>query len=110
MERAVGLVLALWTWKGYSAMSIEFQEFRKLVNLDSVWLVPVDHLQQFIVYLNRKGLAPGRLSALAFHARLNGYEYYSSDYHIKKIIKGWSKERGRVQAVSYTHLTLPTKA
>ena len=48
-----------------------------------------------------RGLAPGtiqgRLSVLAFYARINGYQDYSLDYCIKKMIEGWSKERGRVQ-------------
>ena len=48
-----------------------------MVNLELDWLAPVEHLQQFIVHLNRKGLAPGaiqaRLSALAFYAKINGY-------------------------------------
>ena len=82
-------------------MSIEFQEFRKMVNLEPVWPAPVEHLQKFIVYLHRKGLAPitiqGRLSVLDFYARVNGYHDYSSEYRIRKMVEGRSKERGRTQ-------------
>ena len=74
-------------------MSTEFQEFRISVDLELIWPSPVEHLQPFIVFLNRKGLAPGsfqgRMSVLAFHARINGYQDFISDPRIKK---GWSKE------------------
>ena len=85
--------------KGYLAMSIEFQKFREMIGLEQVWPAPVEHLQQVMIYLNRKGLAPdtikGRLSALAFHAKINGRKDFSGDYRIRKRLEGWSKERER---------------
>ena len=89
-SRTIGLSLAPRTRKGYSAMSIEFQEFKKMVNLEPVWPAPIEHLQQFIVYL--KGLAPGtiqgKLSASAFYAKINGYRDFSGDYCIWKMLEG----------------------
>ena len=80
---------------------IEFQEFRQMINLELAWPAPVEHLQQFIVHLNRKGLAPGtiqgRLSALAFYAKIYCYSDHSGDYRIRKMIEESPKERGRVQ-------------
>ena len=48
-----------------------------------------------------KGLAPGtiqgRLSALAFYGKINGHKDFSMDYRTKKMLEGWSKERGGVK-------------
>ena len=71
------------------------------MDLEPIWPAPVEHLQQFIVFLNRKGLALGsiqsRMSALAFHDRIHGYKDFTSNFRIKKIIEGWSKERSHVR-------------
>ena len=95
------MALAPRTWKGYLAVSTEFQAFRTLVGLELIWPAPVEHLQQFIVHLNRKGLVPGsiqsRMSALAFHARIHGCKDYTSYFQFKKMVKGWNKERGWVK-------------
>ena len=92
--------LALGTRTGYLAVSTDFLEFRNLVDLEPVWPAPVENIQQFIVYLNRRGLVPGsiqdRLLALAFYAKINGYQDYSSGDHFRKMIKGWSKEKLKI--------------
>ena len=58
-------------------MSIEFQELRKLVDLELIWPPAVEY-QQFIVYLNRMGLVPGsiqsKMLALAFYAKSMGMQ------------------------------------
>ena len=81
-------------------MSTEFLEFRRIVDLEQAWPAPVEHLHEFMVYLYRKGLAPaavqGKLSALAFYGKINGYRNFSGDYQIRKMLEGWSRERGRV--------------
>ena len=62
-----------------------------MFNLELKWPAPVDHLQQFMMHLNRKRFAPGtiqgRLSALAYHAKIDGFKDYSGDYHIRKMIE-----------------------
>ena len=72
-----------------------------MVELQQVWPLPVVHLQQFKVYLHRKGIAPGtiqgKLLALAFHSKVNGFRDFLRDYRVKKMLESWSKERGRVQ-------------
>ena len=59
----------------------------------------MEHLQQFMVYLYKRGLAPstiqGKLSAVAFQAKSNGYRDTTGDFRVRKMIEGWSKERGR---------------
>ena len=78
------MALAERTRKGYSAVSTEFVKFKMMVDLEQAWPVPVEHLQQFMVYLYRKGLAPatiqGKLSALSFHAKSNGYRDVTGDF------------------------------
>ncbi|XP_078242407.1 integrase/recombinase xerD homolog isoform X1 [Pogona vitticeps] len=99
-SKAIGMALAPRTRKGYFAASVEFQEFRQTMQLEQAWPIPVEHLQQFIVSLYRRGLAPGtiqgRLSALAFVAKVNGFTDFSGDFRIKKMLEGWSRERGQV--------------
>ena len=99
-SKAIGMALAPRTKKSYSAAWVEFQEFLKTTGLEWVWPIPVEYLQQFIVSLHRKGLAPstiqGRLSALAFVAKVNGFKDFSSDFRIKKMLEGWNRERGPV--------------
>ena len=94
------MALAHRTRKGYLLTKREFADFRVYTGLDQLWPVPVEHLQQFLVFLHRKGLAPstiqGKLSALAFYAKSNGYKDTTSDYRIRKMLEGWSRERGRV--------------
>ena len=72
-----------------------------MVQLEQVWPLPVEHLQQFMVYLYRKGLTPGtiqgKLSALAFSSKVQGYRDNSKDYRIRKMLEGWTRKRGRVQ-------------
>ena len=78
------MALAERTRKGYSAVSTEFMQFRRMAHLDQAWPVPVEHLQQFMVYLYKKGLAPstiqGKLSAVAFQAKSNGYRDTIGDF------------------------------
>ena len=54
-----------------------------------------------IVALYRKGLAPGtiqgKLAALGFYAKANGFRDFSGDFWIRKMREGWSRERGRIQ-------------
>ena len=72
-----------------------------MVNLEQVWPLPVEHLQQFMVHLHRRGLMPGtiqgKLSALAFYSRVQGYRDHSKDYRIRKMLEGWTRKRGKVQ-------------
>ena len=95
------MALAPRTRRGYSAVSSEFQKFRESVGLEQNWPIPVQHLQQFIVGLHKQGLAPrtikGKLAALAFQAKARGLHDFSSDFRIRKMVEGWSKERGRVK-------------
>ena len=137
----IGLELASQTHKGYVAVSADFQEFRSLVSLDLLWTAPIEHLQQYIIYLHRKWLSPGSIqggmSASVFYTNVQGFQDHTSDFRIGEMIAGWSKEnnwvpdtrmpispaildknclrwpsicRDSYEAVSYTHLTLPTKA
>ena len=41
------------------------------------------------------GTIQGKLSALAFQAKSRGLPEFSSGFHIRKMIEGWAKERGR---------------
>ena len=73
------------------------------MGLELSWPVPVENLQQFLLFLHRKGLGPGsiqgKFSALAFHARIHRDQDYTTDLRIKKMIEGWSKGRGHVRDV-----------
>ena len=99
-SRATGLALVPRTRKGFQVVSIEFEDLRSSVGLVLMWPAPTEHILQFMVSLYRKGLAPGtirgRLSALAFYSKVNGIKDYSKDFRIRKMLEGWSKERGRV--------------
>ena len=99
--KAIGLALAPRTRKGYAAVSMEFNDFRQKFGLGQIWPAPIEHLQQFMVHLNRKGLAPGtiqgRLSAIAYFAKINGFRDHTGDFRIRKMLEGWSRERGRKQ-------------
>ncbi|XP_078240222.1 integrase/recombinase xerD homolog [Pogona vitticeps] len=83
----------------YRAVVKEFSEFRGRARLEQAWPAPVEHIQQFIVELHRKGLAPGtiqgKLAALRFYAKANGLKDWSGDFRVRKMIEGWSRERGR---------------
>ena len=93
-SRAIGMALALRTQVKYRAAGTEFAEFREQLRLDQKWPAPVEHIQQFIVALHRKGLAPGtiqcKLAALSFYAKANGFEDCSGDFRIRKMLEGWS--------------------
>lgn len=68
---------------------------------EEVWPVPVEQLQQFMVGLYAKGLAPGSilgmLSALAYQAKMKGVVDNTGDFHIRKMIEGWKRERSHHQ-------------
>ena len=93
------MALAQKTRTKYDRVVGEFFTFRRATELDQVWPIPVEHLQQFIVVLHKKGLAPGtiqgKLAALGFHARAQGLKDNSGDFRIKKMLEGWLRERGR---------------
>uniref|UniRef100_A0ABM5GIP4 Uncharacterized protein isoform X2 n=1 Tax=Pogona vitticeps TaxID=103695 RepID=A0ABM5GIP4_9SAUR len=97
--RAIGMALAPRTYKKYKATWFEFSEFRKGRQLGQAWPAPVEHMQQFIVDLHWRGLTPGtikgKLAAMSFYARANGIRDTSNDFRIKKMIEGWSRERGK---------------
>ena len=80
-------------------MSTEFQEFRGREELEASWAVSVEHLEQCVFYLYRKGISPGSIqgcmSALAFYAKVHGYLDSMLDCHRQKMLEGWSKERVR---------------
>ena len=65
-----------------------------------MWPIPVDHLQQFGVFLFQKGMAPssiqGNMLALAFQAKALGVADSIGDFRIHKMIEGWNKERIRM--------------
>ena len=72
------------------------------------WPITVDHLKQFGVHLHYKDLAPhtiqGRISALAFHVKAHGCLDLASDFRIRKIIEGWSRESSRHE-VTHTSMS-----
>uniref|UniRef100_A0ABM5EUS7 Integrase/recombinase xerD homolog n=1 Tax=Pogona vitticeps TaxID=103695 RepID=A0ABM5EUS7_9SAUR len=97
--RAIGMALAPRTKNKYTSTWVEFSEFRRLGHLEQAWPAPVEHIQQFIVELHWRGLTPGtirgKLAALSFYAKANGIGDASSDFRIRKMLEGWSRERGR---------------
>ena len=76
----------------YTAVSEEFRLFWVAEGLEPVYLVPVEHLQQFAVYLNRKGLAPmpiqAKMSTSAFQAKALRVQDSTVDFRVRKMIEG----------------------
>uniref|UniRef100_A0ABM5GDC1 Integrase/recombinase xerD homolog n=1 Tax=Pogona vitticeps TaxID=103695 RepID=A0ABM5GDC1_9SAUR len=95
------MALAPRTRKKYIAAGTEFLEFRKIMQLDHTWPAPVEHLLQFSVALHNKGLAPstiqGKLAAVGFYAKANGFRDFSGDFRIRKMLEGWAREKGKVE-------------
>lgn len=96
-DRAIGLTLAQRTRKGYGSVLKEFCRFRAMHQLEDNWPAPVEHLQQFMIYLYRKGLAPssmqGKLSALAFYAKCLGVQDNTADFRVRRMVEGYGRER-----------------
>nr|XP_020646057.1 uncharacterized protein LOC110077393 [Pogona vitticeps] len=71
------------------------------MHLEHTWPASVEHLQQFSVALHRKGLASGtiqgKLAAVGFYAKANGFRDFSGDFRIRKMLEGWSREKGRIK-------------
>ncbi|XP_078240223.1 integrase/recombinase xerD homolog [Pogona vitticeps] len=92
------MALAPRTRRKYGAASEEFSDFRRLRHLEQLWPAPVEHIQQFVVELHWRGLTPGtikgKLAALSFYAKANGIRDFSGDFRIRKMLEGWSRERG----------------
>uniref|UniRef100_A0ABM5GIN9 Uncharacterized protein isoform X1 n=1 Tax=Pogona vitticeps TaxID=103695 RepID=A0ABM5GIN9_9SAUR len=99
--RAIGMALAPRTNKKYRAADVEFSDFRRANHLEQLWPAPVAHIQQFIVDLHWKGLTPGtirgKLAALSFYAKANGFRDSAGDFRIRKMLEGWSREGGQSQ-------------
>ena len=95
------MALAPRTSKKYRTAGTEFSEFRRVMRLQQTWPAPVEHIQQFIIALHWKGLTPGtirgKLAALSFYAKANGIKDFSGDFRIRKMLEGWSRERGRIR-------------
>ena len=91
-HRAMHLAVVPSTKWSYTAACAKFFSFREKEGLQQDWLPMDDHMIQFTVHLHRKGLVPqsiqGRMSALAFYAKVQGCRGYSVDFHIKKLIRG----------------------
>ena len=97
-NRAISLAIAPSTRCNYAAACEDFLSFCRGEDLVRPWLITVDHLQQYGVYLHRKGLAPhtiqGRMSALTFYVKAQGFPDPASDFRVRIMTEGWSKERG----------------
>ena len=50
---------------------------------------------------HRRGLASstiqGKLAAVGFYAKANGFRDFSGDFRIRKMLEGWAREKGRVR-------------
>lgn len=101
MTRALGLSVAASTQKSYLRAVRLFLRFRRDHRLGDVLPIPVQQLLHFCVHLHRRGLAPqsirGHLSALAFWSKAQGVQDNTGDFRIKKVLEGWSRERGRLK-------------
>ncbi|XP_015276442.1 PREDICTED: vomeronasal type-2 receptor 26-like [Gekko japonicus] len=99
--RAIGLAIAPSTRRGYERSVRQFEEFRKLEGYPRVWSITLEQLMHYCVYLKDAGLAvssiQGRLSALAFASKAMGFKEVSGDFQIRKMLEGWTWERGAVK-------------
>ena len=90
-------------------MCNEYFTFCEQEDLGHGWPAPDAHLMQFSIHLHRKGLAPrstqGRMPALAFYIKAQGFKGFTINFCIWKMIEWWSKER--VSTDTCTRILLP---
>ncbi|XP_060089026.1 integrase/recombinase xerD homolog [Heteronotia binoei] len=96
--RAIQLALAPSTRRAYDRAASQFREFRRAAALKDCWPIPTAHIMQFSVYQKQKGLGlktiRGQLAALAFISKAQGFVDSTADFRIRKMLEGWSRERG----------------
>ena len=94
----MSLAVASSNFCSYTAAWKEYFTFCEKEGLGHDWPASDDNLMQFVVHLHRKGLSPrsiqGRMSALAFYAKMQGCKGFTIYFRLRKMIKGWSRERG----------------
>ncbi|XP_067323426.1 integrase/recombinase xerD homolog isoform X2 [Anolis sagrei] len=99
LARGMGLALAPASKRAYIRTVREFSEFRNKYRLGEMVPVPPEHVIQFCILLRRSGLAPrsiqGKMSALAFWFKAQGWPDATNDFRIRKYLEGWARERGK---------------
>ncbi|XP_053117560.1 uncharacterized protein LOC128329827 [Hemicordylus capensis] len=98
-QQAIAASLAPSTRASYAAKLEAFSLFRESEGLVDVWPVPVEHIQQFLVFLHRAGRAVstlgGYLAALAFEAQVRGVGDSSADPRVRRMLEGWTRAEPR---------------